>query len=257
MPCARVRSRNTRPWPSACSPWRSRAALATTCWRRTPTWRRFAATPVSTSSNGSFGFCKNCPRADGEAATKKGMSVCHGAVAGPAESGMSKPGGDMAGTLRTEEEERTAMQRTQLPRVEQLEDRTLPANFGFPWPNPGQITVSFVPDGTSLGGSWATANGPVSATGQSSLFSTLNGKMPVSVWQGEVLRALQTWANEVNINLVVVPDSGDPFGTTGIQQGDPRFGDIRIGAAPLSSSLLAMSVPYSLTGGTWVGDILF
>src|SRR3954466_6884587 len=99
------------------------------------------------------------------------------------------------------------MRRTPLPRVEQLEDRTTPANFGFPWPNPGQITVSFVPDGTSLGGSWDTATGTVWAVGQSAFFSAMNGKMPVSVWQGEVLRALQTWAAEVNINLVVVPDS--------------------------------------------------
>src|SRR5262249_10731228 len=150
-----------------------------------------------------------------------------------------------------------AMRWTPLPRVEQLEDRTTPANFGFPWPNPGQITVSFVPDGTSLTGSWATDTGAVSAVGQSAFFSAMNGNIPVAVWQGEILRALQTWAAEVNINLVVVPDSGDPFGTTGIQQGDPRFGDIRIGAAPLSASILAMSVPYSLSGGTWVGDIIF
>jgi hypothetical protein len=140
--------------------------------------------------------------------------------------------------------------------LEHLEDRLTPATFGFPWPNASHLTVSFVPDGTLVG------NAP------SQLGSTLlaQGIQP-SVWQGEVLRALQTWAANANINFSVVADDGSPLGTPGALQGDSRFGDIRIAGAPLSSGVVttqtlssesvSMSVPFDPTTGTWAGDLLF
>src|SRR5947199_46860 len=45
------------------------------------------------------------------------------------------------------------MKRTPRPlHLESLEDRSLPATFGVPWPDPGHLTLSFVPDGTQYSG---------------------------------------------------------------------------------------------------------
>lgn len=148
------------------------------------------------------------------------------------------------------------MRRTRGLRLEQLEDRVTPATFGFPWPNAGHLTVSFAPDGTAVG------NSPSQLFG---LFAA--DHIAPAVWQGEILRALQTWAARANINFSVVADDGEPLGTPGAVQGDPRFGDIRIAAAPLSpgfvtattesSESVAASVPFDPTAGTWSGDLVF
>jgi hypothetical protein len=129
--------------------------------------------------------------------------------------------------------------------LEQLEDRSLPATFGIPWPNPGHLTVSFAPDGTQVGNQ------------QSQLFQLLNSVAPTQTWEGVILRAFQTWIAPTNINLSVVPDSGDPLGTTGPLQGDPRFGDIRITAVPLPDDIVAQATPFDPTAGTRAGDVEF
>src|SRR5438309_11687434 len=103
--------------------------------------------------------------------------------------------------------------------VETLESRNLMTVWGMAWANAEQLTVSFVPDGTDVDGH------------QSTLFQTLDAQAPS--WQSDVLRGLQTWAVNANINLKVVPDGGQPIGTPGLLQGDPRFGDIRIAASSL------------------------
>src|SRR5438552_1843893 len=102
--------------------------------------------------------------------------------------------------------------------VEALEDRNLMSVWGMTWAHADHLTVSFVPDGTLVDGA------------PSSLFQTM-GNQPA--WKADILRALQTWAVNANINLTVVPDGGEPLGADGLLQGDPRFGDIRIAAAPL------------------------
>jgi hypothetical protein len=137
------------------------------------------------------------------------------------------------------------MSRFSRPRLEMLEDRTVPATFGIPWPDPRSLSVSFVPDGAQVG------------TSSSSLFATLDAVLPREVWQREVLRALQSWASVTGLDLVLVEDSGLPMGAPGAIQGDPRFGDIRIGGAPLTSGAVSTSVPFSPQAGTWSGDILF
>jgi hypothetical protein len=76
------------------------------------------------------------------------------------------------------------------------------------------------------------------------------------VWEGEILRAIQAWAQSANINVDVVPDSGDPLGAPGAAQADPRFGDIRVAARPLSDNVLAITTPSGYLGGTRVGDIV-
>ncbi|MFO0876609.1 MAG: hypothetical protein U0840_04480 [Gemmataceae bacterium] len=80
--------------------------------------------------------------------------------------------------------------------------------------------------------------------------------MPRAVWQREILRAFQTWAVRTNINFALTSDAGLPFGTSGLIQGDGRFGDIRIGAQPMSGEALAVSVPQDpALAGTWSGDV--
>jgi hypothetical protein len=130
------------------------------------------------------------------------------------------------------------------PALEALEDRTAPAVWGVPWSDPTHLTLSFAPDGTQIGGQTST------------LFATLNAQQPTAAWQAVVVRAVQTWAAHANLNVGVVPDNGQPFGTATGQQ-SARFGDIRVGAAPLSPDVLAVSAPHDpfLTEG-WSGDIV-
>src|SRR4051812_19117703 len=95
--------------------------------------------------------------------------------------------------------------------LESLEDRMVPATFGIPWPNPGHLTLSFVPDGTQVGNQ------------QSQLFKLLDAVAPTPTWQNTILQAFQTWAARTNINLSLAADNGSPLGTVGPLQGDSRF----------------------------------
>jgi hypothetical protein len=107
------------------------------------------------------------------------------------------------------------------------------------------LSLSFVPDGTPI------------ANHTSNLFQALNALEPTPGWQGDILRAIQTWAQYANISVGVVPDGGQAFGTSGPMQGDPRFGDIRIGAQPMSAGVLSVSIPPDpFLSGSWAGDVL-
>lgn len=125
--------------------------------------------------------------------------------------------------------------------IEALEDRSLPS--AAPWAAPGALTVSLAPDKTAIGPS-----------GTSALFKTLNAVAPQAVWQAELARAFQTWAAAADVSFGLVKDGGQAFGTPGDIQGDTRFGDVRIGAAPLVGSLANTAVP-GWGVGTWSGDI--
>jgi hypothetical protein len=129
--------------------------------------------------------------------------------------------------------------------VEFLEGRAVPATFGVPWSDPSRLTLSFAPDGTPIAGH------------TSSLFQSLNAQQPTAVWQREVLQAFQTWAVQANINIGLVNDGGEAFGIAGPSQHDSRFGDIRVGAQPMSPDALSISVPNDPTlSSTWGGDVL-
>jgi hypothetical protein len=119
---------------------------------------------------------------------------------------------------------------------------------GNAWMNPEIITISFVPDGTNIGG--YTSN--LQATLNSN--PGLNGK-----WQNIILKAAQTWAQKSNINFVVVPDDGQPAGSEPDQEGDPGFGDIRIGGYNLgnASTLAWTSYPPSVNNFSIAGDVDF
>src|SRR5579884_2242580 len=90
------------------------------------------------------------------------------------------------------------------PAVEALEARVVAyAASTNVWPNPQLVTISFEPDGTSLGGS-----------NVSNLFATMNSRFgSPSAWEGVILKAAQAWAQQTNINFAVVGDSGAAIGS--------------------------------------------
>ncbi len=111
---------------------------------------------------------------------------------------------------------------------------------------PNRITVSFVPDGTS-------------ALGQvSNLFTAYAGLLSPAAIESAFLTSLQAWAIHGNLDVGLVPDSGDPLGIPGQVVGDSRFGDIRIAAVPLAGDVYAVAMGQAeAVSGTWAGDILF
>lgn len=138
--------------------------------------------------------------------------------------------------------------RTSQVKVESLESRVLLyATSGNAWPNSELITISFMPDGTDLGG--VTSN----------LQSTFNAKFgSAATWQNQILKAAQYWAQQTNINFAIVSDNGDFAGAGEYQQGDPNFGDIRIGGFDFGTSALAQAyLPPPINNYSIAGDIQF
>ncbi len=137
--------------------------------------------------------------------------------------------------------------RAHRPGLEALEPRDVPATFGVPWADPGHLTLSFVPDGTTLAGSASTLSRTLSTSQDG----------PES-WQRTILRAFQTWAVHANVNIGLVADGGQALGTAGPTQGDARFGDVRVGAVKMAPSALSISLPNDpALPGTLSGDLLF
>ena len=136
--------------------------------------------------------------------------------------------------------------RSRQPALEILESRALLDADALLWGGDAHLTLSFAPDGTQVAGV------------SSSLFSTFNAVAPSEQWQETILRTFQTWAVQTNGGIGVVSDSGAAFGAPGASRGDLRFGDIRIGAAPLAAGAFAIAIPASdILSGTWVGDVIF
>jgi hypothetical protein len=125
---------------------------------------------------------------------------------------------------------------------------------GDAWPNPNLITLSFVPDGTILGGS---AGGYI----YSNLFSTFNAKFgSAATWENQIIKAAQTWAQVANVNFAVVSDNGTPVGQGNYEQGDPGMGDIRIGGYDFGgseSTLAEAFYPPPDNSYSLAGDIQF
>jgi hypothetical protein len=118
--------------------------------------------------------------------------------------------------------------------------------LGDLWTYDSRITYSFMPDGTSVGGT------------PSVLFQTMNANYPTATWQQQIEQGAALWEGATNANMALVSDGGQSVGVSGNQQDDPRFGDIRVGAIPLGSGVLAETfLPPPANGGTDAGDILF
>jgi hypothetical protein len=138
--------------------------------------------------------------------------------------------------------------RRAFPRLELLESRmVLYSVSGDAWPNPQLVTLSFVPDGTNLGG--VTSN----------LFSTFNAEFgSTAAWENVILKAAQSWAQQTNINFSLVSDSGAAEGSGNYQQGDPTMGDIRISGFNFGTSTLALAnMPPPANNYSIAGDITF
>jgi predicted Zn-dependent protease len=112
--------------------------------------------------------------------------------------------------------------------------------------NPAVVTISFMPDGTNLGGN------------VSNLQSSFNGNAGLKGWQNVILQAAQAWAQQTNLNFTVVSDDGAASGAGVDQEGDPEFGDIRVGGYNFGNSNLAYTyLPPSVNNYSIAGDITF
>ena len=108
-------------------------------------------------------------------------------------------------------------------------------------------SVSFAPDGVDIAGK------------PNQLTQTLDAAFPGQDWRETILSGFQRWSAQANMNVRIVNERGVlPFGVEGHQFFDSRFGEIRIGARPLSSSIKAITIPNdSALSGTWAGDVVF
>src|SRR5438270_765167 len=144
---------------------------------------------------------------------------------------------------------RSPLVRTRVPlQLEALERRIVPYSVsGNSWPHPELVSISFVPDGTNLGGV------------SSNLFATFNAKFgSAATWQNQILKAAQLWAQQTNLNFAVVPDNGANIGAGLYQQGDPGMGDIRIGGYNFGTSDLAAAyLPPPVNNFSIAGDMQF
>ena len=81
---------------------------------------------------------------------------------------------------------------------------------------------------------------------------------PGGNWENVILQAAQTWAQETNINFAVVPDDGAAAGSGADEEGNPGFGDIRIGGYNFGSSTLALTYqPPSANNFSIAGNMTF
>jgi hypothetical protein len=141
--------------------------------------------------------------------------------------------------------------------VESLESRITPyVASGNAWPHPNLVTLSFVPDGTVM----CQANGGYLTSNLFSAFSQIPGVTSASQWQNIILKAAQQWAQQTNLNFSLVGDDGESAGSGAYQQGNSRFGDIRIGGYAFGSScnwLASTFYPPSVNNYSVAGDVAF
>jgi hypothetical protein len=131
--------------------------------------------------------------------------------------------------------------RSSILSVESLESRDTPTVFGTPWPDGEHLTLSFAPDGTAISGTASNLQQLLAELGPQSEY--------------DILEAFQTWAVNANINIGLVSDDGTAFGAGKEVQGNPGFGDIRIGGIALPSDVIAITSPYTLFDDT-SGDVV-
>jgi hypothetical protein len=141
------------------------------------------------------------------------------------------------------------------PTLEALETRVVPyAVSGNAWPSPQLVTMSFLPDGTVMA---QGCGGPI----VSNLFSSFNdipGVTYSSQWENIVIKAAQMWAQQTNLNFTVIADDGEAIGAGAYQQGNPNFGDVRVGGNVFGYNWLGSTYyPPSANNYSLAGDIAF
>ncbi len=115
--------------------------------------------------------------------------------------------------------------------------------MGGQWDNSRPITFSVAPDGVA----WDNGTNNVNAT--------LNGEFGGTSWQRTLATALQTWAASANLNFVPVADGNYGFNTQGANQGDSRFGDIRVAGYGFTTQPIAQTYGPPPNGWTAAGDV--
>jgi hypothetical protein len=117
--------------------------------------------------------------------------------------------------------------------------------MGGKWNNAETITYSLPPDGVSWG------------SGTDNLNATLDAEFDGTSWEGLIADAFQVWSAATNLNFELVPDGDYAFNTSGLAEGDSRFGDIRIGGYNLGSpTTIAQTYGPPPDGSTGAGDVM-
>ena len=131
------------------------------------------------------------------------------------------------------------------PVLENLEGRVLLyAASGDRFSNGADIRLSIVPDGTDLGGV------------KSNLYATFDKEFGANVWEPIIEDSAAWWEYYANLNMTYVYDNGAPIGSGNYQQGNPNFGDIRIGGFAQAPSIAAYTIaPPPANGDSSSGDI--
>ncbi len=117
--------------------------------------------------------------------------------------------------------------------------------MGGKWDDSQTITFSIPADGVSWG------------SGTNNINAKLDAEFNGTSWVGLISDALQVWSAATNLNFALVTDGNESFNTSGIAEGDSRFGDIRIGGYDLgSSTTIAQTYGPPPNGNTASGDVL-
>ncbi len=117
------------------------------------------------------------------------------------------------------------------------------ALMGGQWDNSKPISFSIAPDGVT----WDQGTNNVNAH--------LDAEFGGASWQKAVAAALQTWAVSANLNFTQAGDGAFGFNTSGQGQGDPRFGDIRVGGYQFTIPTIAQTYGPPPNGATAAGDV--
>ena len=116
--------------------------------------------------------------------------------------------------------------------------------MGGKWDNSRPVSFSFAPDGVN----WDQATNNVNAS--------LNAEYGGPGWRRLVAQALQTWSAVTNLNFQLVGDGPFDFNGPGVNQGDPSFGDIRVGGYNLgTTATIARTYGPPPNGQTGAGDV--
>ena len=121
--------------------------------------------------------------------------------------------------------------------VTTLEDRSVPAILGVAWPDPQNLSVSFAPDGTDVGGT------------KSTLTATLNAVAGRGRVAGRTPPRLPDVGGRHQHRRACGCRLGGAFGGTGLLQANPTQGDIRVAARALSADTVAVASPPDLVSG--------
>ncbi len=130
--------------------------------------------------------------------------------------------------------------------MEQLESRIVLSSYELSinqWASKDRLTYSIPADGVA----WYH--------GVNSLNSSFDNLLGPG-WKLAIAEAISEWSSAANIDIAQVVDQGGDSDYEGLPQGDPRFGDIRIGGYDFQNKVtMAVSEGPPPSGYTRAGDI--